>query len=61
MMPAYINTQTLKIIGSRIKAFGNEMETLDPVANEDYIDDMKALCDSVDELVREARKELERG
>ena len=42
MMPAYINTQTLKIIGSRIKAFGNEMDTLDPVSD-GYIDDMNAV------------------
>ena len=59
-MPAYINTQTLKVIGSRIKAFGNEMDTLDPVSD-GYVDDMNALCDSIAELVKEARKELGKG
>ena len=31
-MSVYINTQTLKVIRVRIKAFGKEMDTLDPVS-----------------------------
>jgi len=59
-MPAYINTQTLKVIGSRIKAFGNEMDILDPISG-GYVGDMNALVDSIAELVKEARKELGKG